>query len=388
MARDGPQIVSYRHLLTASLEAFLREIGLRDDDSAHALAELVVVLSRYREEGSSLFPVVFYGDDLERLLLHVGGRDPIYIGRGGRSPETVRRALKHCASLGVGAWSVFIERAPDAYVYGVFRVDAFVLQETPIERLRMAEDPELHAIGIVQLADNVLELCGPRYAGRYVFLSGARIDLAPTPVVIGKLVRSATRDVHAGVKAEVRRFFRHILYSAFRSPHGALIAVLPTRRKLARLLVDGLVLDPPIDVVHDVESYLRLRTEDTRAAVQGRAQLLEGMLRTDGITVLRTDGAIVAYNVFVRHGPLPAALIGQPVGGARRRTFETLRAHVGAELVAAFYRSQDGVADVASFDEGAPISEREKPPTRRPRLRAPARRDRPSRPTRRRRRRP
>jgi hypothetical protein len=122
-----------------------------------------------------------------------------------------------------------------------------------------------------------------------------------------------------------------------------------------------------------VATYLRLRTEESRAAVQGRAQLLEGMLRTDGITVLRSDGAIVAYNVFVRHGPLPAALLGQPVGGARRRTFETLRSHVGAELSAAFYRSQDGVADVATAVAGAAPAEpapgvtRRRPPRDRPR---------------------
>jgi hypothetical protein len=66
------------------------------------------------------------------------------------------------------------------------------------------------------------------------------------------------------------------------------------------------------------------------------------MMATDGITVLRADGCIVGYNIFVRH---PETLTSQPsilVGGARRRTFEVLCAALGTELTAALIRSQDG----------------------------------------------
>ena len=65
------------------------------------------------------------------------------------------------------------------------------------------------------------------------------------------------------------------------------------------------------------------------------------MMSSDGITVLRSDGAVLGFNVFVAH---PDSLDRHPgaIGGARRRTYETLAGMVGDGLVAAFYRSQDG----------------------------------------------
>jgi hypothetical protein len=80
--------------------------------------------------------------------------------------------------------------------------------------------------------------------------------------------------------------------------------------------------------------------------VQAVGHLLQGMLASDGITVLRSDGRIAGYNAFVHH--LPGPTLGNSnhqIGGARQRTFAALSTRVGETLVAAFYYSQDGHAD-------------------------------------------
>jgi hypothetical protein len=107
------------------------------------------------------------------------------------------------------------------------------------------------------------------------------------------------------------------------------------------LFVDGIILPRPLDVVALLERYHADPSDGAATAVRATSQLLRGMMATDGITVLRADGCIVGYNIFVRH---PETFAHQPtvVGGARRRTFEVLCAALGSELTAAFIRSQDG----------------------------------------------
>jgi hypothetical protein len=74
--------------------------------------------------------------------------------------------------------------------------------------------------------------------------------------------------------------------------------------------------------------------------------LLQGMLATDGITVLRTDGAILAYNAFVRLQQDEAGPARAAVGGARKRAHFVLRRLVDeGSLVAAFFRSADGPSE-------------------------------------------
>lgn len=337
---EPPIVLSYRHVLTGAVEGFLAEQDMACPHTAEALADLVASLASYREEGTWLFPAVFICDDLAAFLSHVRGCDVLRLGSGPRSQETMRRALKACGPLGTGGFCVFVERRGPTFEYGVFRTDGFVLNASAMEVLRTTADPRLRAVGVVQLAENILELRGSLGITRYVYLSGARPDTAPPPVVLGELVRAITRDVDPTLAADLRRFYRHVFIDALRASHGALVVVIPPDAQLSSLFVDGILLDPLIDVPQRVAAYRATHAEDARAAVHALSHLLEGMLRTDGITVLRSDGVIVGYNVFIQHRRPAAGQAG--IGGARRRTFDVLCTAVGRELVAAFYRSQDG----------------------------------------------
>ncbi len=335
-------VLSFRHLLSDAVGSFLHEAGLAPAQVGDALSELIVTLSRYREEGEPLFPVAFLGDDLEEMLRVLGGSEPVSIGVGPRTRETIQRALKQCAPLGQGRWwGLYVLLVPEGFAYGVFRTDPSPLVETPLERMRRAGDRSLRMVGVLQLAENVIELRGMGGLYRHVFLSGARLESSLPTVAMDELALSLTADVLEPARSLTRDFYRRVLFEAMQAKHGTLVAVLPKGSGDSPLFVDGVLLAQPIDMVARVMRYHESPDVEAASAVSAAAQLLRGMMATDGITVLRSDGFILGYNVFIRH---PETLMRAPgrVGGARRRTYEVLSAWVGRELTAAFFRSQDG----------------------------------------------
>ena len=66
-------IIAFRHLLREELAQLLDDEGMHDEHTADALVEMVTSLSRYQEEGTALFPLVFLCDELAPLLRTVGG---------------------------------------------------------------------------------------------------------------------------------------------------------------------------------------------------------------------------------------------------------------------------------------------------------------------------
>ena len=98
-----------------------------------------------------------------------------------------------------------------------------------------------------------------------------------------------------------RGFFRRVLFEVMQGAHGTLVAVLPRERAGSALFVDGILLPRPLDVVGLLDRHQVAPDDAAASAVRATAQLLRGMMSTDGITVLRADGCIIGYNVFVRH---------------------------------------------------------------------------------------
>lgn len=340
-----PTVLSFRHLLTGAIDEFLAEQGMASPVTAAALAELAVVLSHYREEGTALHPMVFLCEHFDALMRHVEATDALVLGEGPESPECVRRAIKICAPLAQGGWSVFLDREGTSLRFGVFRTDDFALRETPLEVMRRTEDPSLRAVGMVRVADGVIELRGGKGPSRYVYLSGASTDAAPPGVVSHDLLLSLTRDCDDGIRRDLFTFYRRVLLDVLRAAHGSLIAVVPVGHVHDALFHDGVFLPTAVDVGARIAAYRATHSETALAAVQGLRALLRGMMASDGVTVLRSDGAIVGFNVFVAHTPTREDRRDAMLGGARRRTFEALVGMVGRGLVATFYRSQDGRAE-------------------------------------------
>lgn len=335
-------VISFRHLLTGAIDDFLAEQGMASPATAGALAELVVVLSHYREEGTALHPLVFLCERLDALMAHVEASDALVLGEGDESPETVRLAIKTCAPLAQGGWSAFLDRQGETLRFGVFRTDDFVLRETPLQVLRRTHDPSLRAVAIVRVAEDVVELRGGVGPSRHVYLSGARTEALPPGVVSQELLASVTRDSDERVRADLFTFYRRVMLDVVRAAHGTLVAVVPAGPRAGRPFRDGVFLPSPVDVGAAIAAHQASRGAATQASLQGLRALLRGMMASDGVTVLRTDGAVVGFNVFVEHAPAPEGGRAPVPGGARRRTFETLAGMLGRGLDAAFYRSQDG----------------------------------------------
>ncbi len=341
------EVLSFRDLLFEAIHEFLRAEGMVIDDAARGLGEVLVALASYREEGVPLSPAVFFAENLGTLMDRLGGCEHVAIGCGPRDAETMRTALKHCAPLGRRGWSIYLVRDTDHIDYGVFRTDGFFLSQTPIGRLRGLCDPDIRIVGMVQLAENVIELRGSSGSRRLIYLSGAGADVLPAIALIRALVNAASRDVDKAHRMNVERLLQRVFIDAMRAPHGSLIAVLAAGVDPRGLFDDGIILEEPIQLAERVARFAAEPTELHREAVQGAGTLLESMLGVDGITLLASDGSVRGYHAFFRH----ASPTGQLIGGARRRTYDALAAEVGPSLIGAFYRSQDGHALCHTADD-------------------------------------
>lgn len=340
MSGEGTTI-SFRRLLAQQVERFLAEEGLAAVPAIPALCELIILLAQYREEGVALFPEVFVVDDLDAAIAHLDGIDRIAIGTTTLDADGVRLALKRTAPIGRAGWSIYLRVRADGCDCGVFRTDPFALAASAFDRLRARESSTLRILGVTQIEENVVELRSARGGFRHVFLSGARLDAEPGPVVIERFLRSVAAEAPLAVADAVRTFWRRALVDALRVSHGLLVTVVHEGTDVGRYFEDAAHLSPCIDVGAYVEWYLTRHDEPSRAAISAASSLVGGMLRADGITVLAPDGAVLAYNAFIapRHGLV--------AGGARKRTYDALAADVGGPLCAALYRSQDGGAAVA-----------------------------------------
>ena len=151
--------------------------------------------------------------------------------------------------------------------------------------------------------------------------------VTPT-ATLDELAQAVTADVPAELRNAARDFYRHVLFEVVQASHGTLVAVLPKARGSSQPLRGRPAAARALDTIAPIASFLA-GSETEAVTVRSMAQLLRGMMATDGITVLRSDGCIVGYNVFVRH---PETLSRTPaaVGGARRRTFDVLCGSVGA----------------------------------------------------------
>ena len=134
---------SFRSLLTGAVADFLGDIGMSCTDTQAALAGLIVALESYREEGAPLFPQVFFCDSLDQTVRALQAREPIAIGSGPRSVDTVKRALKKCAPLARAGWAIYVQRGLGVFDYGVLRSTNFALAPSPLEALRASTDTDL-----------------------------------------------------------------------------------------------------------------------------------------------------------------------------------------------------------------------------------------------------
>lgn len=319
--------------------------------TATALVELVFSLFRYREEGVALFPRVFICNDITAIRRLLPGGEYLPIDTIKRSPDIARKALKHCAALAQGCWAIYIERkSNDTFTYGIFR-SANLTLSLLAEDILFREAPDLSApisampvVMVGQLSEQVVEIRGAFGARLHIHASAGSDKRAHPGDALEHFVDAAVRDVAGPFQQQTKTFLLGAMSPVLQAGHGALGAVLARPRRIPKKLQDGVTLSTPIDLVAKITDYAQQRDEASIANLSATALLIDGMLTSDGITIFSTDARMLGYRIFIKAGEPGKNQDHKPVvGGARRRAFEYLSSLVKRhQLVAAFYRSQDG----------------------------------------------
>lgn len=146
-------------------------------------------------------------------------------------------------------------------------------------------------------------------------------------------------------------FFQRALSEA----HGTIAVCLPEGNiESIDGMSDAITFDPAIDLAETFGAYKTADSAQSILELQRVEGLLSSLFHSDGIVVFDTKGRACAFRVFYKppqsSTPAQACYSAQssaPVGGARRRAFEGVKAHVGntQQLKAALFRSQDGLTE-------------------------------------------
>jgi hypothetical protein len=323
--------------IRGEIDDFLKDEGLICSATASAIVAIASKLTTIREEGLQLLPEVYICTNLDRLAEVIPGAQVVALGRGPHEDATVLKALKECGPLAAAGWAVFILRASDKFEYGLLGYTNLPLAMTPYEALVENPVPGVTTVVVRRVAEGCVELRGGEGHSRALYFSDERGE-APTPAAeIEKFCRAATLDVR-GRQGEVQRFLYRTLSALLVEAHGALFVVLPGRRsKIPRLLKDCVSLPSAMSIAKGVSDYCDHNDNEALDKLIGMANLLKGMIGSDGIVVFRSNGSVVAYRAFLSQSGKSAS-----AGGARRRAFDRLCSRLGKECTAVLMRSQDG----------------------------------------------
>lgn len=337
--------VSFRSDLVSNTIDLIAKVGWQCLRTSQLIAGLVSQLAVYKEEGVSMTPSVFICNSIAQLVQLAGVGEHILLSAEEPLDSAGPKILKAAAPLCSGNWRIYIERSVtgETCTYGVFCGTSDPSSMT-IDEVVLDEYTEAFpVIRISQSATNKVEV--RTNAGDGIeFRFNNDTDVAE--INIHEHINMLSRAISNGSGPQSKRFSGYIarvLSTAIRDCHGTLIAVIPSRLKIPpKQLADSVLLDPPL---HLYERFQRHIDEGKTAAsvsrLQTASELMSGFISSDGITIFNDAGYIIGYRAFVSN-----ATGGKPAdGGARSRAFETMRALVGSELTAAFFRSQDGRTD-------------------------------------------
>ncbi|WP_338877528.1 hypothetical protein WBJ53_32810 (plasmid) [Spirosoma sp. SC4-14] len=326
-------------LLGESIE-FLHQEDMTCIATTEGIVELVSQLVYYKEEGKALFPEIYIFDDLELVKKVLPTSQVCSIGKGGKSKETMLKALKKCAPLTEGGWAIYILRKLDSFEYGVIRAGTSILSVSISELLIDNGSNELKAVLIHQVAEKVIEVKGVN-ADTLVINFGSHTNSINSPTKNQlEFIETIVAKVDIKLKDPTLNFFQKVFLEVLQKGHGTLSCVISSKKSYPKRLQDGILLEHKLNIPDIIRELLDKDDLVANSKLQGSYSLLSGMLQSDGITVFSDRGEIISYNVFIKH---PEKILKSTTsGGARSRTFLTLCEMVGSGLESAFIQSQDG----------------------------------------------
>jgi hypothetical protein len=253
------------------------------------------------------------------------------------TPTTMRAALKRCARLAEHGWFIVMDSFQG-------RLQCHLVREgldptAPTLREYASAEYGDAVLLVTQVAHDAIELIASEDHRLLVQLSAA---IAPQEGERDSAVERLAQavSIHAD-HPRLARFWRRCFERAFRQGHGALVAVVKGGGEEipAPLSTDIAVLSRPVDIGRRVHNCPDAREQTF--LVESFITIISGMLATDGITVMSSDGKVLGFNCFLHERTEGD---GKPrPGGARRRAFASLAKLVDDGLLtAAYFRSMDG----------------------------------------------
>lgn len=329
-----PVNITFRSKLIGDVHNFCKnsKLGILNDQLN--LVELIVLLSRYQEEGVELSPRVYITSDAQAMAKMLPGGEQYKLGSSSPDQKGIKQALKKCAPLATGDWMIYIADGGNAIEYGVFKGDSSPISVS-IDSIILSKENEFRAVRVSQLAKDCVETNSSHGDRHYIFLNHRDEDSPPPLQFLEALVEAITSHVNEGHLEALKSYLNKLLYDALRQSHGCLIAVSADERVPELLSKDGVILERPINFAELVSEVACKRTDSSQ--LDSKGTLLKGMLNSDGIILFNRKAELLGFNCFVQ-----AAKAEEVVGGARKRAFATLSANVGGALYAAFMQSQDG----------------------------------------------
>lgn len=329
-----PVNITFRSKLIGDVHTFCKnsKLGILNDQLN--LVELIVLLSRYQEEGVDLCPRVYITSDIQAMAKMLPGGEQYKLGSSSADPKGIRQALKKCAPLATGDWMIYITDSEKTIEYGVFKGESNPISVS-VDSIVLSSENDFRAVQICQLAKDCVETRSSHGDRHYIFLNHRDEDSPPPLQYLELLVEAITSKITAERQEALKSYLNRLLYDALRQSHGCLIAVSAEDEIPTLLSKDGVFLENAINFAELVEEVSD-KTIDS-AQLDSKGTLLKGMLNSDGIILFNQRAQLLGFNCFVK-----AANADEVVGGARKRAFATLSENVGKTLHVAFMQSQDG----------------------------------------------
>ncbi len=346
MPADTLVIETIRNGLIGALTDFVQESGFVTE--LNLVVELVYELAEYREEDIPFFPSVYLvkrNHGMDTLSIIAPGADRISLKSIGHTDGGGAEILKDCAALADGGWSIYVDVTDSDIKYGLFRSELLPISLSSAEHMANPTSHSGAALLLRNCAKNSVELLSS---------DGRRMEFGLTSSKpLGQSISSAyltlaqelTSGVDEAIRANAAVYLRRLIALICQRCHGTIIVVIPKDETVVpKTLCDGVVLEDPIDLLAAFHELHSETTAATLARLSAREAVLRGMIQSDGITVLSSDGKVLAFRVFVKPDERELTSLDSLSvrGGARSRAFELLKLRLGNPVSCVFFRSQDG----------------------------------------------
>lgn len=301
------------------------------------LVDLIVRLVRYQEEGTRLSPRVYLTDNIDLLINMLPEGEKLRLSGTTADSVGIEDMLKICAPLAVGEWRIFGHQSAEGMNFGIFRGSGSPIS-VGVDEVVLTDQDRAIVIKAHQVAEECVEIANSKGSLHHVFFNDRKENSLPPLQYIEDLVRSITKRVNDDEKETTQGFLTKILMTALPKTHGCILAVTSMNRPPKVLSDDAVLLDEPIDFPLLIRGLKNEKGVDgSLYLLEKKAEVFEGMLRSDGITLFDQHGKLLGYRCFVR-------ISGKRwvAGGARKRAFEALKTHLGRGLSSVFIQSHDG----------------------------------------------